>query len=34
MPKCGLCGADVGEHPKVTADGKCSLCGAKITIKK
>jgi DNA-directed RNA polymerase subunit RPC12/RpoP len=34
MPKCGICGGEVKEQPKVTADGKCSLCGAKLTIKK
>ncbi|OGD45673.1 hypothetical protein A3K79_06925 [Candidatus Bathyarchaeota archaeon RBG_13_46_16b] len=34
MPKCGLCGAEVKEQPKITAEGKCSVCGAKlVTIK-
>jgi len=32
MPKCGLCGADVPEQPKITEDGKCSICGAKLKI--
>jgi len=30
MAKCGLCGAEVGEQPKITAEGKCSVCGAKL----
>jgi len=29
----GLCGAQVKQHPKATADGKCSVCGAKLEIK-
>jgi len=34
MPKCGLCGSEVKEQPKITAEGKCSVCGAKLaTIK-
>jgi DNA-directed RNA polymerase subunit RPC12/RpoP len=28
--KCGLCGKEVKEQPKITADGKCSICGAKL----
>lgn len=34
LAKCGLCGAEVKEQPKITADGKCSVCGAKLAIKK
>jgi DNA-directed RNA polymerase subunit RPC12/RpoP len=34
MVKCGLCGAEVSEQPKITAQGKCSVCGAKLAIKK
>ncbi len=34
LPKCGLCGAEVKEQPKITAEGKCSVCGAKLAIKK
>ena len=34
MVKCGLCGAEVPEQPKITAQGKCSVCGAKLAIKK
>ncbi len=34
MVKCGLCGADVPTEPKITAEGKCSVCGAKLAIKK
>ena len=30
MPKCGICGKDVPEQPKITAEGKCSVCGAKL----
>ena len=30
MVKCGLCGAEVGEQPKITSEGKCSVCGAKL----
>jgi DNA-directed RNA polymerase subunit RPC12/RpoP len=30
MVKCGLCGKDVPEQPKITAEGKCSVCGAKL----
>jgi len=32
MPKCGLCKADVKEHPKITEEGKCSVCGAKLKV--
>ena len=32
--KCGLCGAEVKEQPKITADGKCSVCGAKLSVAK
>jgi len=28
--KCGICGTEVPEQPKVTADGKCSICQAKL----
>jgi DNA-directed RNA polymerase subunit RPC12/RpoP len=28
--KCGLCKADVKEQPKITAEGNCSVCGAKL----
>jgi DNA-directed RNA polymerase subunit RPC12/RpoP len=34
MAKCGLCGAELREQPKITAEGKCSACGAKLAIKK
>ena len=34
MVKCGLCRAEFGEQPKITAEGKCSVCGAKLAIKK
>jgi DNA-directed RNA polymerase subunit RPC12/RpoP len=30
MPKCGICGKEVKEQPKITADGKCSVCKAKL----
>ena len=30
MPKCGICGKDVPEQPKITAEGKCSVCGTKL----
>jgi DNA-directed RNA polymerase subunit RPC12/RpoP len=30
MVKCGLCGADVPQQPKITKEGKCSVCGAKL----
>jgi DNA-directed RNA polymerase subunit RPC12/RpoP len=34
MTKCGLCGGEVKEQPKITAEGKCSVCGTKLaTIK-
>ncbi len=33
MAKCGLCGAEVPEQPKITTEGKCSVCGAKLVIK-
>ena len=32
--KCGLCGGEVNEQPKITADGKCSVCGAKLAVAK
>jgi DNA-directed RNA polymerase subunit RPC12/RpoP len=34
MPKCGLCGAEVKEQPKITAEGKCSVCGASLATTK
>jgi len=34
MPKCGVCGAEVEEQPKITEKGTCSVCGAKLAIKK
>ena len=34
MPKCGLCGAEVKEQPKITAEGKCSVCGTKLATVK
>lgn len=34
MPKCGLCGAEVKEQPKITAEGKCSACGTKLNTVK
>jgi DNA-directed RNA polymerase subunit RPC12/RpoP len=34
LVKCGLCGGEVEEQPKITAEGKCSVCGAKLAIKK
>jgi len=34
MPKCGICGAEVPEQPRVTEEGKCSICSAELTIKK
>lgn len=33
LVKCGLCGKEVPEQPKITAEGKCSVCGAKLTVK-
>jgi hypothetical protein len=30
MAKCGVCGADVKEQPRITSEGKCSICGAKL----
>lgn len=30
LVKCGLCGKEVPEQPKITAEGKCSVCGAKL----
>jgi DNA-directed RNA polymerase subunit RPC12/RpoP len=32
--KCGLCKGEVKEQPKITADGKCSVCGAKLAVAK
>ena len=32
--KCGLCGAEVKEQPKITAAGKCSVCGKKLAAAK
>jgi DNA-directed RNA polymerase subunit RPC12/RpoP len=34
MPKCGLCGGEVKEQPKITAEGKCSACGASLATTK
>jgi DNA-directed RNA polymerase subunit RPC12/RpoP len=32
--KCGLCGAEVKEQPKITAEGKCSVCGKQLALAK
>ena len=32
--KCGLCKAEVKEQPKINAEGKCSVCGAKLAVAK
>jgi DNA-directed RNA polymerase subunit RPC12/RpoP len=34
MPKCGICGAKLDELPKITEEGKCSVCGAQLAVKK
>jgi hypothetical protein len=34
MVKYGDCGADVEEQPKIISEGKCSICGAKLTVMK
>jgi DNA-directed RNA polymerase subunit RPC12/RpoP len=34
MPKCGICGAELPELPKITEKGTCSACGAKLQVKK
>ena len=34
LVKCGICGAEVKEQPKITVEGKCSACGAKLEVKK
>jgi DNA-directed RNA polymerase subunit RPC12/RpoP len=34
MPKCGLCGSEVKEQPKITAGGKCSVCGTSLATTK
>jgi hypothetical protein len=28
--KCGICGNEVDKQPMITAEGKCSVCGAKL----
>jgi len=28
--KCGLCKKEVKKQPMITAEGKCSECGAKL----
>ena len=30
MPKCGICGKEVPEQPKVTEDGRCSACKMQL----
>lgn len=30
MVNCGICGAEVPKQPTVTADGRCSICQAKL----
>ena len=30
LPKCGVCGKEVPELPKITEQGTCSTCGAKL----
>ena len=34
LVKCPLCGAEVKNLPSVTKEGKCSICGANLTVKK
>lgn len=30
MPKCGVCNKGFPEQPKITEEGTCSVCGAKL----
>ena len=32
MEKCGVCGHDVERQPRITAEGKCDTCGAKLAM--
>ncbi len=32
--KCGLCKGEVKEQSMITAEGKCSNCGAKLAVAK
>ena len=32
MEKCGVCGHDVERQPRITAEGKCDACGAKMAM--
>jgi DNA-directed RNA polymerase subunit RPC12/RpoP len=33
MAKCGVCNMEAKEQPKITSDGKCSLCGKKLMME-
>ena len=32
MPKCGICGGEAPKQPCITEEGKCDLCGKKVTL--
>jgi endogenous inhibitor of DNA gyrase (YacG/DUF329 family) len=34
MHKCGICGKEVEDRPKITNDGKCSKCCEDLKMKE
>ncbi|WP_268921604.1 hypothetical protein [Methanolobus halotolerans] len=32
MVKCGICGGDVPQQPRVTDEGKCDQCGKQLEL--
>ncbi len=32
--KCGVCGMDTDQQPKVTKEGTCSGCGKKLVMEE
>ncbi|MDD3041570.1 MAG: hypothetical protein PHV51_05970 [Methanosarcinaceae archaeon] len=32
MVKCGICGGEAPKQPGITEEGKCDICGKKVTL--
>lgn len=32
--KCGVCGMEVSEQPRITEEGKCNQCGRELEHKR
>ena len=32
MVNCGICGGEAPKQPCITEEGKCDICGKKVTL--